>query len=806
MTISEEEKSSNVVSILSALAALADSAPDVFASTERGKKAMKFALETILMGRGDSGSGEFSDHDEDAIEDSGDEADNSRAKSGRSSPAKRVSNKRGHIEVRTTASLVEDENLSIPCRRICAAIDFVVSYVRSAILSRRRSSSSIEGISPDFLDQARQSFSLLTQILSDNGLPPSNRDRRACKSRWDRAALRQSAATNLLRLCDPRLGLEKKYLSLSMWHTLGEAFLDEELSVRKAVLEEYANLLEGKNSYGEEVSHVKPGPPGLRFVALIALCSDGDHGQDHDAANGNAANVGKLVPTKRASLACVNKLRNMCDNIYARCRAEGRAGEQKFAGLKYQYLPEYMVPYAFHLLSHRRESPCEEANSEGQDGGTTPTAVDYESQHRVLRRRLKLLFEPLVQSLGESADNISFLLRTTEILGKKHYPVDATPTSSKALSSSMELSIGSDSSMDTKPQADSKRLHLLQVRLKAICVASREVLLTFVKKDVNLAQYPGVINIPLSLFRASNVLSKRPSPSGLDLLSSQETNQSFSLESSNKKQKLSQGSPSPLDKNREGVNRSKSPLPRDSVRSRSPQPTSSSSKTRVHFSPEVQFRSSAHCASPGGDHGGRQFGGVSPIPKSKSPGSAKRSSLQRHTDSSPSAGSTPSDDTLGTTPPSALRGATMISTAPDNPTTDPKVPSSAALSSQDTNDSAGPRKTRSQSQTQDSVSTKASAEVPTHIKISRPSKRAKASASEQGSIGGKKGRKQRDNSRSKAKPENEFDFEASEGPENRRPRGKKPDHSAGSVVKAGSSTTKASKKRSVASRQLRRRG
>lgn len=119
-------------------------------------------------------------------------------------------------------------------------------------------------------------------------------------------------------------------------------------------------------------------------------------------------------------------------------------------------------------------------------------AVDDESQRKVLKKRLSLLFEPLVKSL-EVADNISFLFRMSELVAKNFRPVDA---SSERNSSSMEVSIGSDSSMDTKPRADDERAQMLTLKLKAIAAVSRDVLLSFVKKDVNLSTYPGIITVP----------------------------------------------------------------------------------------------------------------------------------------------------------------------------------------------------------------------------------------------------------------------------------------------------------------------
>jgi hypothetical protein len=44
-------------------------------------------------------------------------------------------------------------------------------------------------------------------------------------------------------------------------------------------------------------------------------------------------------------------------------------------------------------------------------------------------------------------------------------------------------------------------------KLKTICVVAREVLLSYMKKDVNLTTYPGVIQLSMNLFRRSNPTS-----------------------------------------------------------------------------------------------------------------------------------------------------------------------------------------------------------------------------------------------------------------------------------------------------------
>jgi hypothetical protein len=676
MTLSSsKDKSSMLVSALSALAAFADCAPDVFGASERGERAVKFALETVLMGVNHA---DDSDSDGDGNNEASDYADHNEADTPSSSRMKRPrsasKNKQGrkNLSPEAASSLLEDESLSVSCRRVCAAIDFLVTFVRSSVLELRRnpSSSTLRVPSSPSPAQVKQIFELMTQILHAKGLPPSNRDRRACKSRQDRAALRNCAAVHLLRLCDSRLGLEKKYFTSGMWHTLSEAFLDEERVVREVVMEELSLMLSGSGIYGVEGSRLPAQTPALRFVSLVVLCTDGDHGADHDGANGNAANVGKLATqTKTSVLHCIVNLRKVCDDTYTRSRSMGEETEKKFENhFKMLLMPEYVVPFSFHLLALRRETPSAGGVTAGlppgtkevgdSDEDTRPLAVDDESQQRVLRKRLKWLFEPLVQSLGDSADNISFLLRMTEILGKQFMPVEAFPGHSTSASSLPLDEFGR------------RRGQILEAKLKAICVAAREVLLSFVKKDVNLTTYPGAIHIPAALFKKSS--------GGSTLLMSQE-----SIESSQsspfglrrpllKSPKINAGTPlnrdASMDRSDSGLNESKPPGTAAS--------SGSGRKSRVHFSPEPRVASARHVSSLSVEYRSKEeFDGLSPIAMSKSPTPQRRSSRNRSVPPTSSADS----DTLGTTPPSVLRGATIRSTAPEA-ATDEESPESRGSS------------------------------------------------------------------------------------------------------------------------------
>lgn len=76
-------------------------------------------------------------------------------------------------------------------------------------------------------------------------------------------------------------------------------------------------------------------------------------------ANGFAGNVNSLCATaKEAALQCIVALRRTCQIVEAQCAALGPEGVANFERrLKMKIMPEFTVPFLFHLLSHRPETP-----------------------------------------------------------------------------------------------------------------------------------------------------------------------------------------------------------------------------------------------------------------------------------------------------------------------------------------------------------------------------------------------------------------------------------------------------------------
>jgi len=215
--------------------------------------------------------------------------------------------------------------------------------------------------------------------------------------------------------------------------------------------------------------------PSLRFLAYVSFCPD----------------------VKGATMKCITCLRRTCETIFMKCRAISPMAEKNFeSNLKMMIMPEYAVPYMLHLLSYRRETPdCTIEKGMAVVG-------DLDEQHKLLKKRLRCLLQPLVHTLGDRANNISFLLRQTELMAR-YKPLN--PFQSGLLDSvspfpgfgvRMENSIMSDHDLNCEKLSMNK--------LIVICLISKDVLLQLLKKDVNLTTYPGTIQFPRILFSRFN--------------------------------------------------------------------------------------------------------------------------------------------------------------------------------------------------------------------------------------------------------------------------------------------------------------
>jgi len=462
-----------IANVLTTLTAVAECVPSIFIKTkgqnDRGTKAIRFAYETILLGRGDEDDVEYRSDSGESKNRKDENGDKPRRNSGGRSSKKSPKGKHS-----------KEQAQSLSCERICGAIAFLVAHIRGVLLISKAKGKVEEWVSPEHISNI---FNTLVNLIQNGGEPLSSRDQRECVTLLDKSEIRKCASIHFLRLCDGNLQLERTLVSPKMWHILSQCCLDEDESVRDTVMRELSSMLKGENIYRCRAL------PHLRFLALVTLCPDSD--TQNYIANGGAANVGRQsIATKESSFQCISKLRRTCDATQLRLRAISRQAEMNFERkLKHMMMPEFVVPYAFHLLAFRTETP-----RIGMETGTSETEedkwsdADEDARHKMLNKRLKWLYDPLVQSLGDGADNISFLLRQCELLGSRYRPVDIT---------------GGHKSESSETK------HILQARLKAITLAAREVLMKYIKKDVNLTPYPGTIQIPSSLFEVVAKIQKK---------------------------------------------------------------------------------------------------------------------------------------------------------------------------------------------------------------------------------------------------------------------------------------------------------
>ena len=115
---------------------LAERAPSVLEGA-RGKNALKFALEIVLMGRAHPEDDEQTQCDSDGEETgSGQETEvELQGSRGRKyTPTSKKSGDMKNLSPAAHGNILEDEGLSLACRRLCAAMEFLVSYIRSSIL------------------------------------------------------------------------------------------------------------------------------------------------------------------------------------------------------------------------------------------------------------------------------------------------------------------------------------------------------------------------------------------------------------------------------------------------------------------------------------------------------------------------------------------------------------------------------------------------------------------------------------------------------------------------------------------------
>lgn len=109
---------------------------------------------------------------------------------------------------------------------------------------------------------------------------------------------------------------------------------------------------------------------------------------------------------------------------------------------------------------------------------------------------------------------ISFLMRMIELIGK-HPPINVLMTTTSEMTS-LETSLYVDED-DAEIDGNNVDEEEAMTRMKIICQCAREVLLSHVKKDINLTLYPGSIQFPGGLYSRPRPTSPLTAHAKVDL-------------------------------------------------------------------------------------------------------------------------------------------------------------------------------------------------------------------------------------------------------------------------------------------------
>lgn len=203
-----EKPNHKIVNTLKKLTLIVQSVPSLFLletkKKNRAAKVVKFTLQTILLGKeGRLSSG----------------STNSSPSESREQSPGNDSSKKKRVKVRKSDTT---ENFSLPCMRICGAIEFLVAHALQLSKLKQQPSR----------DHMESLFRVLNDMLESHGLPPSPKDRSDITSNIDHSKLRICASIALIQLCNVNMKFYDSFFHKNLWHLLGNSFLDEDCSVR----------------------------------------------------------------------------------------------------------------------------------------------------------------------------------------------------------------------------------------------------------------------------------------------------------------------------------------------------------------------------------------------------------------------------------------------------------------------------------------------------------------------------------------------------------------------------------------------
>jgi len=219
----------------------------------------------------------------------------------------------------------------------------------------------------------------------------------------DRALIRRTAAICLLDLI--KLKTVGKTLSVHEWHSLGWTLLDTELSSRKAILSKLCTIIQTHN--------VHP-----RFLAYTCLMASDEH----------------LAEKAATSLEfAVRRLRKTSELLLAKAATTKTSTEEadRLRSLATSHMPECVVPYVLHLVSHHPDFPSADELKQGYDLAPGEDRKRLRAVVRSVTMIIDKLLLSAVSSTTSGSRNLSYLMKQADLISQ--FYVDRLDAGNKGL-------------------------------------------------------------------------------------------------------------------------------------------------------------------------------------------------------------------------------------------------------------------------------------------------------------------------------------------------------------------------------------
>eukprot|EP00903_Cladosiphon_okamuranus_P009357 g8923.t1 len=462
---------------VAALAAFAREFPREFARYE--EKAMSFAVKrmtgTIGGGGGGGRSGADNDDDDEEEEEEEDEGAKGKGKAKRRTGQKKQRRGGGGKAAAAAAAAAAAGVVSPSCQTLCASIELACN----CLMTSRRAGAA-DGVA---FEEGEAWLKSVFGLLEAEGQPEGE----GKMSQAELAELRLAGSTCVVRLCvsSPRA---QSLLTPKRWHSLAWTLMDPSSNVRVAFLREVCRSLDQTSAAasggGGGDGGVAAAPAAaaaaagggawtLRFMAYLCLAAFESEQFKAEARSAIAKKVRQLrqvhaaAAAAAAAVAAAAAAATAGDNDSDDGDADGSGGGSPESSKKKAaaaaaavetLMPEYVVPYAIHLLAHHPDFPANK---------------DDKLRMRNLERYLDFLLVPLIGGQGEEADNLSMLLQMLDTI---------------------------TTSYEDALEPSSSRIH-------ATARVARKILENRIRTQGNLQPFPGTIFLPAPLFQRRRAAS-----------------------------------------------------------------------------------------------------------------------------------------------------------------------------------------------------------------------------------------------------------------------------------------------------------